>query len=53
MVLHIAADDKFTEYTISQFSAPEMLSRIVVIPYGGKYQAKPGMNVSIIQYRSP
>lgn len=53
MVLHIAADDKFTEYTISQFSAPEMLSRIVVIPYGGKYQAKPCKNVSIIQYRSP
>lgn len=53
MVLHIAADDKFTEYTISQFSAPEMMSRIVVFPYGGKYQAQPGKNVSVIEYRSP
>lgn len=52
MVLHIAADDKFTEYTISQFSAPEMESRIVVIPYGGKYKAQPSENVSIIRYRS-
>ena len=53
MVLHIAADDKFTEYTISQFSASEMMSRIVVIPAGCGHPIKQCDNVSVIQYRSP
>lgn len=52
MVLHIAADDKFTEYTISQFSAPEMMSRIVVIPYDGNHPIKHPELVDIIEYRS-
>lgn len=53
MVLHITADDKFTEYTINQFSAKEMLSRIVVIPAGCGHPIKQCDNVSVIQYHSP
>lgn len=32
MILHLLTDDKFTDYVINQFEAPEMQSEFVVIP---------------------
>ena len=32
MILHILTDDKFTDYVIDQFEAPEMQSEFVLIP---------------------
>lgn len=32
MILHLLTDDKFTDYAIQQFSAPEMKSNFVLIP---------------------
>lgn len=31
-ILHLLTDDKFTDYVIAQFKAPEMLSEFVLIP---------------------
>ena len=33
MILHLLTDEKFTDYAIQQFSAPEMKSEFVLIPY--------------------
>lgn len=33
MILHLVTDEKFTDYAIAQFSAPEMESEFVLIPY--------------------
>ena len=32
MILHIHTDEKFTDYAIAQFSAPEMESEFVLVP---------------------
>ena len=32
MILHLLTDEKFTDYAIKQFSAPEMLSEFVLVP---------------------
>lgn len=32
MILHLLTDEKFTDYAIAQFSAPEMHSELVLIP---------------------
>ena len=32
MILHLVTDEKFTDYAISQFSAPEMMSEFVLVP---------------------
>lgn len=32
MILHLLTDEKFTDYAIAQFSAPEMKSELVLIP---------------------
>lgn len=34
-ILHIVTDEKFTDYAIRQFSAPEMCSEFVLIPSNG------------------
>ena len=31
-ILHIVTDEKFTDYAIAQFSAPEMMSEFVLVP---------------------
>ena len=35
MILHLLTDEKFTDYAIKQFSAPEMKSEFVLIPTNG------------------
>lgn len=35
MILHLLTDDKFADYTIKQFSAPEMKSEFVLVPSNG------------------
>lgn len=35
MILHLLTDEKFTDYAIAQFSAPEMKSEFVLIPSNG------------------
>ena len=35
MILHIHTDEKFTDYAIAQFSAPEMKSEFVLVPSNG------------------
>ena len=32
MILHLLTDEKFTDYAIAQFSAPEMQSEFVLVP---------------------
>ena len=32
MILHLLTDEKFTDYAIKQFSAPEMMSEFVLVP---------------------
>lgn len=32
MILHLLTDEKFTDYAIAQFSAPEMMSEFVLVP---------------------
>ncbi len=32
MILHLLTDEKFTDYAIEQFSAPEMMSEFVLVP---------------------
>ena len=38
MILHLLTDEKFTDYTIEQFAAPEMQSEFVLIPYNNVMQ---------------
>lgn len=35
MILHLLTDEKFTDYVIKQFSAPEMKSEFVLVPTNG------------------
>ncbi len=54
MVLFLLTDDKFTDYAIKQFSAPEMESDIVLIPSNGLMNlVKQIDKCTIIRQQSP
>lgn len=53
MILHILTDDKFTDYVINQFEAPEMQSEFVLIPINGEPSLVQQMDkVRIVRYPS-
>lgn len=53
MILHLLTDEKFTDYAISQFSAPELQSEFVLIPSNNaKWQVNQINKCTIIQQRS-
>ena len=52
-ILHIVTDEKFTDYAIRQFSAPEMCSEFVLIPSNdGTIEVKYANQCTIIRQRS-
>lgn len=51
MILHILNTDKFTEYVILQFAAPEMQSKLVVLSFGDE-DSQRFSNVDFIRYGS-
>ena len=54
MILHLMTDEKFTDYTIEQFSAPEMQSEFVVVPSNNvMHLVKHIDRCTIIQQNSP
>lgn len=54
MILHLLPDEKFTDYAIAQFSAPEMESEFVLIPYNQMMeQVKLKDRCRIVDYQSP
>jgi len=54
MILHLLTDDKFADYAIAQFSAPEMQSDFVLIPSNNAMDLVKHIDrCTIIQQRSP
>lgn len=53
MILHLLTDDKFADYAIAQFSAPEMESEFVVVPTNDTMELVKRIDqCSIIPYNS-
>lgn len=54
MILHVLTDEKFTDYAIAQFSAPEMQSDFVLIPSNNvMHLVKHIDQCTVIKQRSP
>ena len=54
MILHLVTDEKFTDYAIQQFSAPEMESEFVLIPSNNMIEhVKLIDRCSVIRQKSP
>lgn len=54
MILHILTNEKFTEYVVKQFSAPEMQSDFVLIPsnHGKDCQVNDMTHLRVVHYPS-
>lgn len=55
MILHFLTDEKFTDYAIAQFSAPEMMSEFVLVPSNNNLmgQVKLKDKCTIVRQNSP
>ena len=54
MILHLLTDEKFTDYAIKQFSAPEMKSEFVLVPSNNAMEmVKLADKCTIVRQNSP